>query len=68
MMMQIIVKQLSEKLTSFLEDNGNKYNVTSDWVNNWLSKNGAPFEAKIVGKDGKEIAGATVLICKKGDA
>lgn len=66
--MQIIVKQLSVKLSSFLSENDNKYNVTSEWVNNWLSKNGASFEAKIVGKDGKEINGATVLITKKGDA
>lgn len=66
MMIGIIVKQISDKLEKFLDENNSKYNVTSDWVNNWLDDNKAPFRARIVGQDGKEIHGATVLIEKKG--
>lgn len=64
MMMAVIIGQLTQKLNAFLDTQGGKHHVTSSWVNNWLKENKAPFEARIVGKDGNEIIGATVLITK----
>jgi hypothetical protein len=65
MMMGIIVKQLSDKLLAFLNSNNGQYNVTSEWVNDWLSENKAEIEAIIVDSNGNEISGATVLIKQK---
>ena len=65
MMMGIIVKQLSDKLVSFLNSHDGQYNVSSEWVNKWLSENKADIEASIVDSDGNEISGATVLIKQK---
>lgn len=65
MMMGIIVKQISGKLDDFLDDNNGEYNVTPQWVNEWLEHNNSDLRVTIVGKDGNEIDGATVLITKE---
>jgi len=65
MMIGIIVKQMATKLHDFLAKNNGKFNVTPEWVNNWLNENNADLAVKIVGRDGQEIIGATVLIAKK---
>jgi hypothetical protein len=65
MMMGIIVKQLSDKLISFLKDNNGSYPVTSQWVNEWLNENNSGIVASIVDEDGNEIPNAKVLIKQK---
>jgi hypothetical protein len=65
MMIGIIIKQVSGKLDAFLDKNNGEYNVSPLWVNGWLKNNNSDLRVTIVGKDGNEIEGATVLITKE---
>jgi hypothetical protein len=65
MMMGIIIKDLSNKLGKYIdEENGNVF-IDAEWTNNWLDKNSAPFKVEIVDEDGTELKSAKVLIKRK---
>jgi hypothetical protein len=65
MMMGLIIKDLSNKLSSHIDEKGGFVTVDAKWVNNWLSEKSADFAVSIIDKEGKEIKDATVLIKKK---
>ena len=65
MMMAIIIKDLSNKLSKYIDEKNGKVFIDAKWTNDWLEKNSAPFNVQIVDTDGKEIKNAKVLIQKK---
>lgn len=65
MMMGIIIKDLTNKLLSHVEEKGGNIFIDAKWVNDWLSKHDAPFTTVIVDENGKEIINSKVLIKKK---
>jgi len=65
MMFAMIMKDLTTKLAKYIDEQGGVAKVTPSWVNDWLSKNSAPFTATIIDEAGNEIKGARVAIKKK---
>ena len=65
MMMGIIIKDLSNKLSKHIEEKGGQVLIDSSWVNDWLNKNNAEFVTCIVDENGNEIKKASVSIKKK---
>jgi hypothetical protein len=65
MMMGIIIKDLSNKLSKHIEEKGGQVLIDSNWVNDWLNKNNAEFVTCIVDENGNEIKKASVSIKKK---
>lgn len=65
MMMGIIIKDLSYKLSKYIDDENGKVFVDANWVNDWLSEKGAPFLVSIVDENNNEIKTGKVLIQKK---
>lgn len=65
MMMGIIIKDLSNKLSKHIEEKGGQVLIDSNWVNDWLNKNNAEFVTCIVDENGDEIKKASVSIKKK---
>ena len=65
MMMGIIIKDLSNKLGTHIDDNGGNVFVDAKWVNDWLDKHNAPFTVSVVDENNNEISGTKVLIKRK---
>jgi hypothetical protein len=65
MMMGIIIKDLSNKLNSFIDEKGGVVLIDASWTNTWLEEKTAPFIVSIVDKNGDEIKDAKVAIKKK---
>jgi hypothetical protein len=65
MMIGLIIKDLSTKLSKHIDEKGGEVQVTSEWVNDWLGAKGAPFIATIVDENGTEIKNAKVSIKKR---
>lgn len=62
MMMNIIINDLSNKLSAAIKEKHGVIPVTSSWVNSWLEEKKAAFVVSIVDKDGNEIKDARVEI------
>jgi hypothetical protein len=62
MMMGIIIKDLSNKLEKHLAEKNGKIFIGADWVNDWLSKNNAPFKVTITDASGNELENAQLSI------
>jgi hypothetical protein len=65
MMMGIIIKDLSNKLSKLIDEKNGKVTVDAKWTNGWLSDNGAVFQVRIEDSNGNEIKDAKVAITKK---
>lgn len=65
MMMGLIIKDLSKKLSNYIEEKGGKITVDAKWANNWLTDKEASFEVVIVDASGVEIKDAKVAVKNK---
>jgi len=65
MMMGIIIKDLSSKLSKHIDEKHGEVFVSAEWVNLWLEKNSAPFCVEIVDEKGQKSDTSRVLIKKK---
>jgi|LakMenE18May11ns_1017448.scaffolds.fasta_scaffold7928479_2 hypothetical protein len=65
MMMGIIIKDLSNKLGKYIDENNGEVFVNENWTNEWLEKNSAPFVVNIVDQDGKEVKDFKLSIKRK---
>lgn len=65
MLMGIIIKDLSNKLKTHIEEKGGVIHVDAAWTNKWLEENGGSFTVEIVDANGNNIGDAKVAIKKK---
>lgn len=51
-MIKLIIKDLSKKLSKYIDEKNGSILITSDWVNNWLNENDGAFTVEIIDAHG----------------